>query len=418
MKKLFLIVQLSLFGLFDIHAQWNTLPTPTGSTAYNDIYFTSEDVGFIARQDGIIRTTDGGQTWTNVYSGKNIKAIDFNRFNSQQGVAVGYDVDLGLGVALKTTNGGAIWTAMSIPSVGKLTGVDFNDDVLNVAVVGDTGVALLCDYFLDSDVWRKVSLGKEYTFTDVQYSGVNLMMSGAKNMFEGVVLKLNFDNNNNPVLANLAPANGTSFQQALLLAGDNLYSVGWNGTLLKRISGGSNSVLFSSLPQLMQGNVGNVDIFRGSNFNNLYITAGAASAGHIFFSSDDGQTWIDQLSNVNQPMIAGYFAPNSNTGYAIGENGLLLKTVNGGGVTSTKSTTLASLGLRAFPNPCHETLQISQNQGLVTSYQLTDLAGRSVQTWESSELSQRVNVAALPVGMYILRASNSKGAGSYKFVKE
>jgi hypothetical protein len=134
----------------------------------------------------------------------------------------------------------------------------------------------------------------------------------------------------------------------------------------------------------------------------------------LYKTTDGGQTWT-----YNADMLGGYlWAASPNTTYYFSGNKVYRNSTGLGGVTSIFSAKSHAISLELSPSPCHETLQISQNQGLVTSYEITDLAGRSVQTWESSELSQRVNVAALSVGMYILRASNSKGAGSYKFVKE
>jgi photosystem II stability/assembly factor-like uncharacterized protein/PKD repeat protein len=99
---------------------WTTLST--GNTfELKDIYFTNNNIGYAVGNSRLFKTTNGGSSWTGVdLSGNIFNAIHFP--SSNVGYAVGDDRKI-----LKTVNGGTNWTlsTANIPSNFSITSVYF-----------------------------------------------------------------------------------------------------------------------------------------------------------------------------------------------------------------------------------------------------------------------------------------------------
>jgi photosystem II stability/assembly factor-like uncharacterized protein len=81
-----------------------TLPANAGSGVYNQLLFLDINTGFYAGPSGILKTTDGGLSWTNVLAavGNDVNAIKFP--NSQ----IGYYK--AVSVIYRSSDGGQSWT--------------------------------------------------------------------------------------------------------------------------------------------------------------------------------------------------------------------------------------------------------------------------------------------------------------------
>ena len=101
------------------------------------VFFINADTGTVVGDDGtIIRTTDGGTTWTPQTSGVTtvLRCVFFS--NADSGTVVGE-----FGTILKTTNGGSSWTKENSPTTLHLLGV-FYSDANNGTIVGHGGTIL------------------------------------------------------------------------------------------------------------------------------------------------------------------------------------------------------------------------------------------------------------------------------------
>jgi hypothetical protein len=76
-------------------------------------------VGF---QGNILRTTDGGVTWTLVFGGTSESLNSVSMSSADVGTIVG-----SLGVILRTTDGGITWVKQTCPSRNDFRGVSFSD---------------------------------------------------------------------------------------------------------------------------------------------------------------------------------------------------------------------------------------------------------------------------------------------------
>ena len=109
----------------------------------------------------ILRTTNGGESWTSVPSGtdRTLLGIDFER-SGEVGVAVGQD-----GTLLRTTDAGQRWQRIDAPVTQFLTDVAFLSDRATVVAVGTFGTILRSDDL--GQTWETVAIGSEESFNGV-----------------------------------------------------------------------------------------------------------------------------------------------------------------------------------------------------------------------------------------------------------
>lgn len=98
------------------------VPEEARSIDLRALHFVDEMVGIACGSDGlIIRTTDGGQTWSRCESGSDqawLKSISFPT------PAIGY-IAGSHSVVLRTDDGGATWRNLPVPGLVKINGVAF-----------------------------------------------------------------------------------------------------------------------------------------------------------------------------------------------------------------------------------------------------------------------------------------------------
>lgn len=159
-----------------LDAKWSKLagaPSVTGGRKMDDVFFTSADVGYLANGPGsaIMKTTDGGTTWTKVFSnaGTYFRALGF--VDEKHGFAG----NLGAGltssitdatVLYETKDAGATWTPVTT-----ITG-DAPKGICNLFVIDAThlvgvGRANGPAHFMTSSdagaTWKSIDLGSQLT---------------------------------------------------------------------------------------------------------------------------------------------------------------------------------------------------------------------------------------------------------------
>ncbi len=114
---------------------WTTIHWTTDALYCID--FPSATTGYAAGANGIIiKTLDGGGTWTPISSGVTTDLNDISFSEDNIGTVVGDN-----GIILRTEDGGATWTAQQSGVTSPLTSIDFIDNQ-NGFVVGESGIIL------------------------------------------------------------------------------------------------------------------------------------------------------------------------------------------------------------------------------------------------------------------------------------
>jgi photosystem II stability/assembly factor-like uncharacterized protein len=268
-----------LFGS-QVLAQPGWFELDSGTTNHlQAVTFVDVDHGYAVGAGGVgLVTGDAGQTWQEMPMGVSVDLHDV-AFIGATGVAVG-----GAGTILRTTNSGASWS--SVPS-----GVF--DDVLSVALSGNSGI---CG-------------GTSQTILYTTNSGASWEVSQ-----EGFF--------------------GGGFPGAAMVS-PNIAFVGGENSIFQPLAGrstdGGASWDFASF--YLNGNEGEI---AGIDFTDMNIGYAASRVwdgrGAVSRTSDGGQNWSTMLFGQGLNDIAFPTSDASQVGYAVGEMGTILKSVDAGGL--------------------------------------------------------------------------------------
>jgi photosystem II stability/assembly factor-like uncharacterized protein len=257
----------------------------SGTTAgLNRVQFVGPTLGWVVGAGGtILRTTDGGSVWTTLSSGTTVELTRLSFVSRTTGWVVGGD-----GTILKTTDGGATWvpqesaSANTLGAVSFATGqagwVDGNGEILSTTDGGETWLHQPSEFMSFTGI-RHVA-----HFTDARF------LSETRGTFVG------FQNGGDVIFTT---SDGGASWTIVQMHGNFAQ---WRG-----VSAGDASHLWA---------VGSIGLF---DVNQASIAA----------SSDGGFTWVDQSAPTGEPLNGVWFV-SARTGWAVGENGTILRTQNGG----------------------------------------------------------------------------------------
>lgn len=240
---------------------WQWVHPLVQGTSINDVSFVNDNTGWAVGQGGtIIKTTDGGTTWSAQNSGitYNIVGVDF--VDSNTGWAVG---NLGefTSFVIKTTDGGANWAAQTLPgtySNAVLEDVDFISSTQGVAV----GNGKVYYTFNGGGTWSQVTSG-----------------SGAGQV-----------NSNHYLL------------RVQMIDTSIGYAVGQSGVIYKTTTGGS------AWNQQTSGVTSDLKGLYFRDANNGVVVGSAGSAGRVLKTTNGGTAW---MANNNAAPTVTIAAPGS-----------------------------------------------------------------------------------------------------------
>jgi photosystem II stability/assembly factor-like uncharacterized protein len=385
MKSFYFIICLTLVSGFAFPQWIEQNPLPTGN-CLNSVCFTDSNTGFAVGELGtLLKTTDGGISWTILPSGTESHLNSVYFVDASTGFAVGgsesdRENDARNGIILKTTNGGTTWTTLWSHPTSYLKSVFFTNANIGYAVggyyFGSKGIVLKTT---DGGItWETLLLEPNYALISIFFTETNTGYTVGRGNEFGIILKTTDGGTTWTTISKgiLDDLNSVFF------ANDKTgYAVGgnfWNsGIILKTIDSGANWDTLSLIPGytlfsvfFTEANVGYVTAGSGDEtgillktidggatwekvcttsswLNSVYFTdasTGYAVGGYYYGSkgivlktTDGGATWLD-LSRGPKDDLYSVFFPDTNNGYVVGENGTILKTSNGG----TTWTTLSS----------------------------------------------------------------------------
>lgn len=122
----------------DDGASWDARTAPSAQRMWDIVVFNEDDLWVSGTGGEIHRSDDGGISWTTQTSSTTLDVISIHSIDGQHAIAVtATDNFLGWGL-LRTSNGGATWTATNQPSNTRANVVRYvNDDT--VVISTDTG---------------------------------------------------------------------------------------------------------------------------------------------------------------------------------------------------------------------------------------------------------------------------------------
>ncbi len=407
MKKSITILFL-LFSVNFLYSQWLAI-TPSPSLNVGEIhetFFIDANTGFAAGEGSgkgiIIKTTNGGVSWTVIYTTANsqwLYSIHFTDYST--GFACGVN-----GLILSTTNSGLNWTSQTMTNCTDLDCIRF--------VNSSTG--LTCgdgDNTNRGPVYRTTNGGASWTkvlnssnhMDKIFYYDINTVYASG----DYVVHK---STNGGISWTDIYPGN-SDCNDVVFLNNNSGIACG-NYVMLKTTNAGVNWSEFLISPA--DTNYHACIYFTDNNNGYIPIINLSTFAGKIYKTTNSGTTWLLQQN------LSGYaesiFFINQNTGFACGGGDKIWKTTNAGGPIGIQpiSSEIPNTFLlyQNYPNPFNPATKIRfdiPKSGNV-NISVFDVLGRKVAVIVDQQLTPGTYETDFDAG------NLSSGIYFYKFISE
>ncbi|TVP51735.1 MAG: T9SS C-terminal target domain-containing protein [Mongoliibacter sp.] len=360
MKKAFCVLFVFLFFQEIIHAQsWRRVGG--WGNALTGITWVNEEVGYISGNQVILKTIDGGLSWTEQEAPTKNRMLGLDFANENLGLMVGEQ-----GQVYRTTNGGANWQLVNVNSTVRLKKVKFLT-ATRAYIVGDNGETYRSTNGGQS--WARQNIGTTADLNSLFFANSDTGYVAAEN---GRIFRT-FNGGNNWSISNTGQNRGLN--DIYFVDGKTGYSVGNAGTILKtvdagnnweRINSGTERNLLAVAFNRTNTNLGTITgenatlmrttnaglTFDGININNAetYVDASfrttsnlvfaVGSNGFLISSTNSGQSWSLRLSGREIDFTGTQFR-TATLGYIIGPNGRVFSTNNGGNTLVDRSRPLS-----------------------------------------------------------------------------
>jgi photosystem II stability/assembly factor-like uncharacterized protein len=398
MIKIKLTVLYILLIVIAVNAQWTQLNSST-ILDLNSVYFLDKNNGFACGDSGIVlKTNDGGDTWSqNITSGNvNLRSITFS--DSLTGIAVGSNSGI-----FKTSDGGSSWSLKNLNP-----DINFNDvkfiTSTRILVVGDAGAMLLSND--QGNNWQDISDQYQTKWINISFLNENYgWISGSYGF------KITTDGGNSWTFQ----SSNNEGNRVFIYDANLMFRMGWtylpppNMEPLMHLEK-STDLGISWLSQNAGHQIGN---WRAIFFCTPQIGYLLEDYGYLY-TLNQGEEWVESSFPNILSMNAICFA-DSSTGWAVGNDGTILKTTNGGGVFTDVKQEENNLKIgfilsQNYPNPFNPRTNIQ--------YQIPDNEFVSLKVYDvlGNEVGTLVN-AEKPSGIYTVNFDGSKLSSGIYFYK-
>jgi photosystem II stability/assembly factor-like uncharacterized protein len=317
-KKILLLCFLLFYSSGYAQENWKRLDSPTDKLLRH-VFFVDNTTGWCAGRDGIIiHTSDGGKTWVEQNSTVQTFIVSLFFLDKNLGWALTLRDTLPFGTTIiKTTNGGNEWLAENYPEDNVFMNTTFYFDSLN-GWIGGSKIAGTTD--------------GGYTWVDA-----NIDSGFVSNL---PVLNFNFYNRQ------FGYACGGFIDLAGVIWRTTDFGLNWSSVGVSPdqifdmfVFDSLNAITLSGDPEgfFGVGDIKTTDAGESWSFDELPLfglsfaidfrtnTEGWSASGFKFlYTSDSGETWIEKPT-PDSAVIFDLTFTDSITGYAVGENGAILK---------------------------------------------------------------------------------------------
>lgn len=422
-KHLLLLTTLCTAGLSSAQQTWYEIPTGT-SKQLNTIDFASSSVGYIGGNDSLLlKTTDGGQTWTEVsYTGVTFYPDGEHIVNLEfVSETVGYMTVGPYSGAYKTTDGGQTWQALTLS-----TNLCYNEALWfwdeNNGFVGGSGCfqAELIDR-LSGGTWSAATISSsgltaENRVTDIDFLDADFGLASSRGgrMLRTTDGGLTWDSITTPftdAFDGLAAITSVQILNDTLCYATYDHNTGGYGIMVSTDAGltwddDMNAATFY-YPEMFGSEV--------TADGTLFMGGGPSwdTTGIIFNFHPAIQFVFMQPVDFRIRDIGTY---GNSVVFAAGEHGYLVTNTPPGslGVNETHATA----SVQVFPNPAsgEVTILLPEKYSPNPAYTVLSASGSIVQAGTLD--NDRLNVAQLAAGVYIVRITDGDRAYTSRVVRQ
>jgi photosystem II stability/assembly factor-like uncharacterized protein len=328
-----------IFRTIDGGASWQGQNAGT-TRNLNDVFFVDANVGWVVGDNGtILRTTNAGRSWEMQSSPVSSPLYGVRFVNANTGWIVGgVDPTSGTSTVLRTTDSGASWSKVT----SGLT--DANLFALDVTTDGGTKLSAVGE---GGVIVRSTDGGLNWTLQDPPVGlspTANLQsvdfVSANRGWVVGTLGAAIVTNDGGNTWSLLSVPTGTANLYGVSFADANVgWIVGRDGLLLKTANGGTS---WTSQP--IPGGTG--DLNAVATLAGDVTHAWAAGAAGVLVSTANGTNWTRVSDSTRSQIYAVDFA-DPLRGWVVGDNGTMLRTVDGGAhwskMTGIETATMTSV---------------------------------------------------------------------------
>ena len=319
-KKVTLLVTLFMFFIGIGYGQnWETLNTNTTNRIYdmsippgqNDIVYAATGSGLFTGEGTIIKTVDGGDTWTQIYPTSGTSVILRSIFFTS--VDTGYVGGLD-DTVLKTTDGGSTWTDISFSVAGDIFHtIKFIDANHGITVANPMATASSTIYVTDDAgaTWTQAT-GLTHGVYDLTYSDENLAFAvGHQNQS----ISRSTDGGYSWSVVNTGSF--TFFLLGVDFVGDYGVAVGQFGDIYYTSDAGETWTYNNSINTSYN--------YEGIHVFNSDSTIFGGMQEKMYKTTDGGVTWVIEYDGPNENHFYDIEFSENNTGFAGLSNGKILR---------------------------------------------------------------------------------------------
>ena len=444
---------------------WYQAESPTSNNLYS-ISFINQETGIITGDLGaVLRTTNNGQNWTSDCRNFTTKNLNDVRFLGKDTVLIAADS----GYIYRSSNMGTNWVIYNLCDKRKIRKMFFINNLTGFAIA-DSG------YFIKTTnsgiSWKQIDMGyNDWFMLDVFFLNQNTGFISTGNRMGATGHAYRTTNGGENWIMLSQPRNANFFfirfideVNGFLCGWENIYRTTNLGDTWIQMETNPNSMLhwdvsfINNLTGFTGGGDGYIHKTTNGGYNWFrtqklvsfdvvkinflneqtgYATAGQSFTGSksgIFCTTNSGYSWFQQYVpyGTGSELLSSFAFCDANTGFVVGNKGIVLKT-NTGGFVSIKNISENNIPLNThlfqnYPNPFNPTTKIkfeipSNVKREMSNVKLIiyDILGKEIQTLVNEQLQPGTyevtfDGSNLPSGIYFYQLRTGDFVNTKKLI--
>jgi photosystem II stability/assembly factor-like uncharacterized protein len=380
MKK-YLYLFLFLVVLESSSAQWSQITSPYAGNLWA-IKFFDQNIGYIGGNTAILKTIDGGDTWTSTP----ITNFMVNSF-SFPSATVGY-YGANNNIVAKTTDQGGSWINQN-PNASpySIESIDFLNTNVGYAVGGGGVIRKTIN---GGSTWTVQSSGLATNLEEVHFFDINT------GICIGESGKIRRTINGGTTWSAVSSGTTANLYDMYFLDANTGFIAGGLGKILKTTNGGASWTILTT---------GTTQWLYSVCFQNSLVGYAGGAAGTIIKTTDGGSTWQSDVSGLTIQEVSDIIYIN-NRFIAVTLGGKILTIAGTAGINDN---IIMDSVVTLFPNPTSDAFSICfpGHINLTATVDIIDLNGSLIRSEFMKENNQKFNVDDLINGTYVVEIKSN-----------
>lgn len=357
------------------HAQWSQITSPYSANFWA-IKFFDQNIGYIGGNTVILKTTDGGNSWTSTP----ISNFMINSF-SFPSTTVGY-YGASNNIVAKTTDQGESWANQN-PNASPfaILSVCFLTSSVGYAV-GEAGV--IRKTTTGGTSWVTQSSGLSTSINEVYFFDVNT------GLFIGESGKIKRTTNGGTSWSTISSGTSGNLYDLSFVNANTGYIAGASGKILKTTNGGTSWISLTT---------GTTQWLYAICFKNLLVGYAGGANGTIIKTTDGGATWQPEVSGIPQEINDIVYV--NNRFIAVATQGKIITDVSTTGINKNQNN---NSSIAIFPNPASDFVSIHFDniKSMKTTIDIIDMKSVLMKSVLLEEKQSTINIDDLSNGVYMV----------------